>query len=95
MELLLRVDEIDLPTIQHRCKYLRQKYFLAHMLSNILREPDQKLRIIQHKDNALASLNELLANSIASKNNIEARIINKELDVIVNHINLAKLNFPG
>ncbi len=95
MELLLRVDEIDLPTIQHRCKFLRQKYFLAHMLSNILPNPDQKLRIIQHKDNALASLNELLANSIASKNNIEARIINKELDVIVNHINLAKLNFPS
>ncbi len=95
MELMLQVDEIDLPTLQHRCKYLRQKYFLAHMLSNILRNPDQKLRIIQHRDNALQTLNEILANAVANKNTIEARIINKELDAIVNHINISSMNFPG
>lgn len=95
MELMLRVNDSDLPNLQYRCRYFRQKYFVSHMLSNILRNPDQKLRVIQHKDNALQTLNEMLANAIASNNNIEARIINKELDVIVNHLNLANLNFPG
>lgn len=95
MELMLRVDDKDLPSFQQRCRYLRQKYFIAHMLSNILRNPDQKLRVIQHRDNSLQALNEMLANTIAAKNTIEARIINKELDIIVNHLNMLNMNFPS
>ena len=95
MEFMLRVDDTDLPSFRQRCRYFRQKYFIAHMLSNILRNPDQKLRVIQHRDNALQVLNEMLANAIAEKNTIEARMINKELDIIVNHLNMLNMNFPN
>ena len=95
MELMLRVENTDLPSFQQRCRYFRQKYFIAHMLSNILRNPDQKLRVIQHRDNSLQVLNEMLADAIAEKNTIEARMINKELDVIVNHLNMLNMNFPN
>ncbi len=94
MDLLLTVNNPDLPSINDRCNFYRQKYFLAHMLTNILKNTEQKIRIIKHKDESLHSLNEMLADAVASKNNIEANIINQQLNPIVTHLNLTKINFP-
>ncbi len=95
MELLLKVVDTELPNLQRRCLFLRQKFFLANMLSNILRHPDQKLRIIEHKEDALQRLNQLLANAENMNNNIEAAIINKQLEPIINHLNLNNFNLPS
>ena len=92
MELMLKVKSSELPTLQTECLFLRQKFFLSNMLSNILQKKEQKARVLAHKEVACNHLQKKFEDAEKNQNTIELNIIAEHFDPVINYLSKTDFN---